>query len=141
MDNRAVAYTDDHVGLLRDARALIEDPDHWCQHHIAEDRLGNPTAEDAPEACRWCVSGAFLRVGKERGGYPHQGRRFDETVYGQTWNALNARRSAVSVNDCDGHDAVLALIDETIARLKIKSGLAEIDTTIDRLEKNKNDGE
>lgn len=49
--------------IITRARALIADPNHWCQHINAKLPSGrpDPTALD-PAAVRWCASGAVLRA-------------------------------------------------------------------------------
>ena len=44
------------------ARALIEDPAHWCQGANALDAAGNVCPTRSPEAVCWCAHGACFAV-------------------------------------------------------------------------------
>ena len=49
--------------ILRNARKLIEKPEHWCHMFLARDRASFPVDPASPSACRWCLVGAIRRVG------------------------------------------------------------------------------
>ncbi len=44
---------------------LFAKPDSWCQDYLALDAAGKETHEDDPEACRWCLIGAFLKCHRD----------------------------------------------------------------------------
>lgn len=46
------------VEKLIAARALIEDPDHWCQNASACRADGSQCPTRSPEAVCWCATGA-----------------------------------------------------------------------------------
>jgi hypothetical protein len=48
--------------VLKRARAVIEDPDHWCAGAFARDALGRPVSPQLEGAVQWCARGATFRV-------------------------------------------------------------------------------
>lgn len=48
----------DALTVLREARALLADPDRWTQHVFARDAHGEPTDPEGRHACCWCLRGA-----------------------------------------------------------------------------------
>lgn len=48
------------VEKLIAARALIEDPDHWCQGARALNAAGNVCPTRSAEAVCWCAEGACI---------------------------------------------------------------------------------
>jgi hypothetical protein len=94
---------------LREARALIEPYEQWCQGHSAYDDRGHRTIETDPLARSWCTIGAVSRV------------------YGAHWSleycaAINALRRATGQPDLvwwndqphRPHAEVLAAFDKAI---------------------------
>lgn len=47
--------------ILRDARALLDDPDHWVKSNYAVTEMGSCDAWD-PKACAFCALGAVRKV-------------------------------------------------------------------------------
>ena len=55
--------------VLIEARELISDPEHWTQGAFAEHQdydddeiYFDETEPNAPDACRWCASGAIAKI-------------------------------------------------------------------------------
>lgn len=91
--------------VLREARAIIEDPDRWCQDHWAVDEKGKPAP--TTQGCRWCAEGALILAGRDGCG-----------AFG-TWDALykalpKAFTDIGSYNDSRTHRSVLRLYDRAI---------------------------
>jgi hypothetical protein len=100
------------LDVLREARALIADPDRWCQGYEAVDANGVFIDSTAPQAVRWCALGALGRVANRRQLRSTEMLDVDEALdeasrlYGKTVD---------HVNDEDGHAAVLRVYDAAIA--------------------------
>ena len=84
---------------LRAARALIEDPEQWCQGAFARDKAGNHTFSSASDAVQWCALGACTKVG----------------VDGYLLQRVSGQSTAEDINDHDGHEAVMLLFDRAIS--------------------------
>ena len=113
------------VDLLTAAKRLIEDPARWTRGAWARNCLGHHTEPGQPDAVRWCVAGACIKVigpspsGQawrqvisalqsttlSRGGYADLvvPRRFDTGM------------EVGYLNDTHDHADALALLDEAIA--------------------------
>lgn len=95
--------------------ALIEDPKRWTQGQYAKDKTGKSVSALAPEACRWCVMGAFECVEKTE-SLGNERWAFHEAVLGNN-------RSVVDFNDAGDttHAEVLALLTSAIERAPVRS--------------------
>ncbi len=100
----------DVANALRQARARIEKPEHFCKSVSARDAYGVAVDAKSPQACQWCVYGAIdcdLTVPDI------------DVLWDRTNRALHAALTAGShpsiVNDIEGHAAVLAMLDRAIA--------------------------
>jgi hypothetical protein len=100
------------VRIVEQARTLIEDERHWCRGELARDANGLSVSPTDSCAERRCALGALIAA-----------------AYRMTYNldhahnlALKAVRplyataTLISINDLRGHAAVLALLDEVIAK-------------------------
>lgn len=75
---------------------LLDKPEKWCQHHLAEDRHGRRVFPNTSAACKWCLLGAAIIC------YPNDdehsvvwGKIADATgANGVTWNDENGRTYA-----------------------------------------------
>ena len=47
---------------FREARALIEAPEHWTRGSLARSEDGKPCDPRSPAAVRWCANGAMAKV-------------------------------------------------------------------------------
>jgi hypothetical protein len=116
--NVTVPYSE-QIDFLSAVRALIADEAHWCLRSLARDVLGREVDADADNAAAWCIMGAFVKVGVDRGLIRSEhDDLYHSPVYIQSWQALSSFSDPVMVNDFCGHDAVLSLLDSAIAKLK-----------------------
>lgn len=101
--------------VLKEARALIEDPKHWTTGVEARDKNGNAVPVFNPEACQFCALGAVNRAASV-----HPGQILDAITALLTTvsNIFPGYDGTPDVNDQLGHAAVLTLFDETIRRLE-----------------------
>lgn len=98
--------------VLQKARDLIADESRWTHGYYAKDAQGYDVEPNEPSACCWCALGAVLHV---------EDLHSEEEAGSDAASALErtALASGVAVpyiNDIRGHDAVLALFDEAIAK-------------------------
>lgn len=94
---------------LKAARELIADVQHWTIGAPARDAYGASVAGVSKRAVCWCTIGALVRV---------------EGAWGPAQDFLRevaGGASLVTVNDRDGHAAVLNLFDRAIAISKLES--------------------
>jgi len=102
------------IEVLRQARALISDRDHWMCGNYASGPNGKARKPNDEDAVRWCALGAIIRVG----GYSLGA---DRAVRALQMNTFAVARLGVSgYNDTKGHTAMLAVFDQTIAQLEAK---------------------
>ncbi len=104
------------IELLKKARELITDPDHWVQDFFGVHQDGAPLASCAagdPGACKWCAWGAILCIRqREEGTFPITR---DEAV-NEIEKDLGIRLA--TYNDNATHKEVLSVFDTTIERLE-----------------------
>lgn len=93
---------------LRAAKALIEDPDHWCRRVFARDKVGSEVLPTAASACQFCAAGALDHV---------TDRRDNSCAYFFLYRAADdcGNDSVASTNDDGGHSAVMRMYDRAIA--------------------------
>jgi hypothetical protein len=100
------------LDALKAVRSLLSDPHHWTTHTVARDADGRATSSTSETACRWCLMGAVGKV---------VGKKYGE-LFGPVMNELDRHsgRTAIFVNDIEGHEAVLRLLDRAIRGLEGK---------------------
>ena len=97
--------------IVKRARSLIADEQHWCRGDLARDRNGEEVSPTAASAVKRCGLGAVIAAAYE----------LTHDVDAAHDLALTALRPSygtstmVRVNDMRGHAAVLALFDDVIA--------------------------
>ena len=104
--------------LLRAARALIADPDHWTTGCAARDVHGRSVMPESPKAIRFSGFGALSRLAP-----------VDHDLRDRTATALNAAVTPswwIRWEDALGrtHAEVLVALDRAIAAADIVEGLA-----------------
>lgn len=107
--------------LLIDAKALIEDPEHWCQGWLALDALGNRVEFKFPNAYAvephsFCAMGAVYHEALTRGSRRDAVARLSES-------AVRMNKSAAAeVNDSMNHHAVMRMYDSAIRSVRAALG-------------------
>jgi hypothetical protein len=106
------------LAIIRRAREIISDPEHWTQCAAARDAEGNEVSPLSSSAVCFCAIGSLERATDE----VHPRKEHPTT----NWNALvrakniiydmAAHRGIVEVNDIEGHAAVLSLFDKALAQ-------------------------
>jgi len=101
------------IDLLREARALISDPDKWTQGTLARNAYGSEVAHYSPDACKWCAVGAISRVAaSNNASYETEMSAYSALV--QASRILFDSDAVGEVNDTHTHADVLALFDRAI---------------------------
>jgi hypothetical protein len=95
--------------VLREARALIDKPEKWCQEVDALTADGDECDARRPEAKCRCISGAIAAVSDPKSSAP------TDAAWSLLWNAVDG--NPVDWNDAKGrtHADILAAMDRAIA--------------------------
>jgi hypothetical protein len=101
----------DTIETLRAAKALISDPKDWLTFEYARDKAGKTVVASSPDACRFCAVGALAHIAKLSVKAVEHEKEFPAGVF---LNKASGDRAPHTINDDDGHAAVLALYDRTI---------------------------
>lgn len=96
------------------ARAVIENPAHWCQGNMAVDWQGNEVAPNDPNAIRHCAEGALCKVADQPYGLDYD----LSSLLNDAADILFGIADFVEINDRNGHAAILAVFDRAIADQK-----------------------
>lgn len=104
------------IEILTGVRDLLSDPERWTQGASARDAKGEPIDLYSEDAVCFCAVGAFYRV-----SFPTQDQFADDENERAYWDArdlvnrfLPNDGSLIGVNDLDGREAVLNLLDKAI---------------------------
>jgi hypothetical protein len=99
--------------ILKEARALISDPERWTQGEDARDEDGLPVHPDDSDAVCWCTLGALHRAAAGTD---------DFSVFREIQKAVEAfpgirsqAHYAAKFNDAHTHAEVLAMFDAAIS--------------------------
>lgn len=95
--------------ILREARALIEDPARWTQGALAHSKLGRAVNPEGKAAVRWCAMGALYKAAD----------RVSDTFSVERYLIAAARdiglpRDVDDVNDSTDRATVLRMYDRAI---------------------------
>lgn len=97
------------VELLKQAQALISDPENWTKGVYARDEEGYETSAYATDACKWCAVGALHHFsGRLLGG--KAGKAFDFLARG----IESTKAGVFNFNDRTTHSGILAAYDRAI---------------------------
>jgi hypothetical protein len=99
--------------IIENARALIEEEQHWCRGELARDVDGLSVDATDSRAFKRCAIGALVSAAYKLTNNHCQA--VDLAI-----NALRPRYGSatlVRINDMRGHAAVLTLLDEALAKM------------------------
>ena len=99
------------IQIVKRARALIADEEHWCRGELARDAKGVGICPMSDSATKRCGLGALIMAAYQI----TNDRRQAHDLAIQAMRPLHGSVALVNVNDVRGHAAVLALFDEVIA--------------------------
>lgn len=113
------------LDILRRARALITDPQHWTTRYTARDREGDPTSEWTDDAVSFCAIGAINRCSESTGAScaADYARAAVDALHALP---VSDPYPITLVNDHHGHAVVLQRFDIAIAHLELELGLAAV---------------
>ena len=111
--------------ILTKARELISEPDRWVKGAYSLDKYFNHVHRNAPEACRWCLSGSIEAATEMLA----VSTRSDIFLY-LSKEYMEAKRVLLKMSDLDGfpsisqwndhpdrtHKEVIDLLDRAIAQ-------------------------
>ena len=101
--------------VLINARALIANPQHWTTRTLACGADGRHVEWHDRSASKWCAVGAIYRAAYDLVGNQKEAMRIGDKVA----NSICRRRwfgtALPTVNDAQGHAAVLAVFDKALA--------------------------
>lgn len=98
-----------HEALVA-ARALISEPEDWCEWVLALTERGEFVGVKHPDATRFCALGALMKVWP--GPIPVEALALADKAANDLYGGLGI----VMVNNKKGHSAVLAAFDLAIER-------------------------
>lgn len=92
--------------VLKAAKQLIENPEHWTQGNYAKDVHGDAAPITEYSACRWCTAGAIIKV--DTGGW----------LYNDAMDTLEefTFMRVTLYNDTHTHAEVMEVFDKAIKR-------------------------
>jgi hypothetical protein len=103
------------IEILTGVRDLLSDPERWTQGASARNAKGEPVDVHSEEATCFCAVGALYRIAFPDGDCADPVQ--DEVYWKARWRAkefLPEGKTLISVNDLDGREAVLDLLDKAI---------------------------
>ena len=102
------------VDVLKAARDRITPKDRWAHGWFARDAAGGPVSADSPEAVCWCVNGSLaVELGVPADEATLEGLDAYEFLFAAA-REIGDNSYPTEVNDFDGHDATLLMLDRAI---------------------------
>jgi hypothetical protein len=102
--------------VLIGARALIEDPAHWTRGTLARTARDHPVAWHNRGASKWCAMGALYRSAFHLLGDKTEAMRIGDEVIDSIYPRRWLRSALPTLNDRQGHSAVLAVLDGAMSK-------------------------
>lgn len=106
--------------LLKQAKTLIENPEHWITQHWAMDLNDNPVMPHDPKAVSWCAIGAMKRSAAD--GFDNAQEVYEQAIkllrnvaMDMTNYYYHQGTVIQKLNDYKGHDSVIEMFDRAIA--------------------------
>lgn len=99
------------MDILREARSLIENPEHWTQRSNARNKNGDVVGPKSTAATCWCINGAVQKVsGNAIVLYTKSVNLLSDAARGLFGTTVGF----TTINDEREHEDVLRLIDKAI---------------------------
>jgi hypothetical protein len=102
----------DHI--IREARNLISDPEHWTQFELATTAEGESCDPCDPQAAAFCAYGALIRAACDAVRNSNLATLFARSAASVVLGDARDAEELFSINDDDGQEAVLALFDKAL---------------------------
>lgn len=104
------------VEILTGAREILSDPKRWTVGASARDTHGNLCDVFAPRATCFCAVGALIKASSVQDDVEYP-RVADTYFEARTAIANVTPKQLIDVNDYEGREAVLEIIDQAIAQV------------------------
>ena len=105
--------------ILSDARLLIDDPQAWCKGTFAIGKSGRTLSSGSPRAVKHCAVSAIMLAARQHVSKKRDAERIADGIMAMMAPAGSDARAAQkyiwSINDSEGHGAVLDLFDTALA--------------------------
>jgi hypothetical protein len=102
---------------LKAVRELISDPKNWIRGDLAVDLQNTPVDPEAPEACKFCLMGAILRV-SPRPGVIVRASPLIDIIYRFLPESNYKQITKFNDDPMTTHQNVLAVLDQAIAKVE-----------------------
>lgn len=87
----------------------------WCKHAFARNHRDDPVSEHSPQACSFCLSGAFSKISSEIGNWT-----FDSSIR-EHMKFFGVKNIPKHNDDCDSVDQVLKPVKEAALSLDMNN--------------------
>ena len=105
--------------ILAEARLLIADPENWCNGRFAVGKTGRTLASGSPRAAKHCAVSAILFAARRLVSNKWQADQIADStmlmIAPPGSDVRTAEKYIWSVNDLQGHAAVMDLFDTVLA--------------------------
>jgi len=101
------------VEVLKAARERISDPERWTRNQYARSETRLHTEPNSPDAVGWCANGSILAE-VDAGAFFELGNDSPGVDAADLLIRASGGRPTSTINDRDGHAAVMALYDRAI---------------------------
>jgi len=98
------------MSILKEAKALIKNPENWCVQSYARDKHGSPVMVGDSRAVKFCSLGALCIVGVRSAN----AEKTKAKAYLNTAAKRIAQKSMIQANDHVGHEKVMEIFDLAI---------------------------
>ena len=105
--------------VLAEARLLIDDQQDWCKGTFAIGKTGRSLGSGSPRAVKHCAVSAIMLAARQHVAKKRDAERIADGIMAMMAPAGSDARAAQkyiwSINDSQGHAAVLDLFDTALA--------------------------
>lgn len=100
--------------LLRAARAIIEDPEHWTKRYYARDAQDRSARVEDDDACKFCSLGAVHKAFLNDQTFKLTDTYYAKDFLGKVTRHLTPNLGIGGYNDTHNHEQVLEMFDQAI---------------------------
>ena len=105
--------------VLSEARLLIDNPQDWCKGTFAIGKSGRTLVSGSPRAVKHCAVSAIMLAARQHVAKKRDAERIADSIIAMMAPAGSDARAAQkyiwSINDSQGHAAVIDLFDTALA--------------------------
>lgn len=114
MNTSTPSANEEAVEVLKKAKALIADPEHWCRRRVATNAGGDGVPATSPSAVSWCSIGAVSAVTVDVDVKQHAWMMLERAAEEMGFEE-DAEAAAACLNDETDHPTVMKMFDRAIA--------------------------